>query len=291
MKIIIKSLKVNIILIIALSILCSKLNSFSLKKITLKKPYSTLSCKVDSLYYALQYYIVDLEKIEWFINKIPVKQTKYLKTNKDVAYTISDPLKYILGSINGQQARFSYYKELKILHNNKLVNVYYDKDNYIDVKKNYDKYQKIISFGIDTRLLIYTFSEYFKNNNIKVNFFYLEEPIIENVINIFINELISDRAIICNGITDGYKDPRVFNFKISGSKEIYRWKEASHSYVIIGYNLKKRIFIAADNYGDIKDPYKPKFRNISFERVYNEITLIDKNKLDYSYSIGKNNLK
>ena len=159
------------------------------------------------------------------------------------------------------------------------------------MKKNYDNYQRVVSFGIDTRLLINTFSEYFINNDIKINFFYLEKPGIENVINIFINELKSNRVIICNGITNGYKNPRVFNFKILGSKDIYKWKEASHSYVIIGYNLKKRVFIAADNYGDIKNPYKPKFRNISFERVYNEITLIDKNKLDYRYSIGKNNLK
>ena len=160
MKIIINQLKIISILSIIFIISSNKLNSYILKKMPLKKPYSTLTCKVDSLYYALQYYIADLEKIEWFIEKIPVKEDRYLKINSDGTYSITNPIKYILGSIYRQQTRFTYNKELKILYSDKLVDIYYDKDNYLDVKKTYNNYQRIISFGIDNRLLINTLFEY-----------------------------------------------------------------------------------------------------------------------------------
>ena len=53
---------------------------FILPKKHLNKQYSFLSCKVDSLYYALQYYIDDLPNEEWFINQIPIKKNKVARS-------------------------------------------------------------------------------------------------------------------------------------------------------------------------------------------------------------------
>lgn len=288
MKNIINFLKAFIVFLIAFIIFSSKeVNYYTLKRMPLKKQYSALSCKIDSLFYALQYYITDLESIEWFVRKIPVKSDKYLKKNKDGTYSISDPLKYMPGSFYGQQARFTYYKELKVLYNNKLRDIFFDKDNFLDVKKNYDHYQKIISFGIDNDLLVETFRDYFKENNITVKHFFLKSPTVESMSDVFIDEIKSGRVIICNGTTHGFKNPRAFAFKILDSGTIYKWKEASHSYVLIGYDIPKRYFIAADNYGDIDTPYTPKFRIISFEELFKEITMLDRYTLDKSFSIGK----
>lgn len=160
-------LKTFIIFLIAFIIISSKEAGFyMLKRMPLKKQYSALSCKIDSLYYALQYYITDIENMEWFVDKIPVKSDKYLKKNKDGTYSIADPLKFMPGSFYGQQARFTYHKELKVLYNNKLQDPYFDKDDYLDVKKNNDHYQRVVSFGIDNDLLIGTFKDYFKEKNI-----------------------------------------------------------------------------------------------------------------------------
>ncbi len=279
-------LKAFIIIIAIITISSKEYDFYILKRMPLKKQYSALSCKIDSLYYALQYYVPDLESIEWFVNKIPVKPDKYLKKNKDGTYSIIDPLKYMPGSFYGQQARFTFQKELKILYNNKLKDVYFDKDNYLDVKKNYDNYQRIISFGIDNELLVETFKDYFKEKNIKVKYFFLKSPTVESVSKVFIDEIKSNRVIICNGTTHGFKNPRAFAFKILDSGNIYKWKEASHSYVLIGYDIAKRYFVAADNYGDIDTPYNPKFRFISFEELFNEITMLDMYTLDKSFSIG-----
>lgn len=101
-----------------------------------------------------------------------------------------------------------------------------------------------------------------------------------------INEIKSGRVIICNGTAHGFKNPRAFAFNIIGSDSIFKWKEASHSYVLIGYDVQKRYFIAADNYGDIDTPYAPKFRIIPFEELFREITMLDKYTLDKSFSIG-----
>ena len=108
---------------------------YSLERKKLLKEYASLSCKIDSLYYGLEYFIDNLSPIEWFINKIPVKKEKYLKINSDNTYSISDPLNAMVGSFWGQQARFSYSGKLFILYDNKAMPVFYDKDNYLDSRK------------------------------------------------------------------------------------------------------------------------------------------------------------
>lgn len=107
------------------------------------------------------------------------------------------------------------------------------------------------------------------------------------MVNYFISELDNNRVIICNGIVEEFTNPKVYNFIVFGSTKPYKWKEAGHSYVIIGYDKSKRVFIVADNYGYLLRPYHPLYRIIKWKKVYEEIKLINKNRLDYSFSLGK----
>ena len=164
---------------------------------------------------------------------------------------------------------------------------YYDKEGYLDAKEIYREYRRIVSFGLDDELLIKTFKYFFEKINISCNYFYLKNPSVDEVADIFAELIFNGKVVVCNGIAAGLKYPRTFDFKIIETNENYRWKEASHSYVLIGYDLDKRYFIAADNYGSVSNPYVPCFRHISFEDLYNEITLINKNNLDKSYYMMK----
>lgn len=281
-----------ILLLIFIILSCAKKSTtfpdyLCFEKIPIKKQYALLSCKVDSLHYALDYFIDELPPKEWYIKKIPLKKEKYLKLNPDKSYSISNPTKWMLGSFNGQEARFTSMNELKIYKNNNYHPVVYDPEKYIDIKNNYEKYNKIISFGIDTRLLVDIFKDHFKKNKISYNFFYLRIPTVDEMAKVFIKDLNSERVIICNGTVEGYDNERVFTFKILENDITYKWKEAVHSYTIIGYDLNKKYFIVADTFGNTEEPYIPKFRKIAFDTLFGDITMINKNELDYSFSIGK----
>lgn len=215
---------------------------FSLERKKLYKEYSCLSCKIDSLYYALEYFIDNLPPIDWFINKIPSKKENYLKLNNDNTYSISDPLKAMIGSFWGQQARFSYSCKLFILYENKAMPVYYDKNNFLDSIKVYKQYGRIISFGLDDDLLISTFKDFFEERNISYKFFNLKNPSIDDVVSLFTELIFSKNIIFCNSIAGGLKNARTFDFNVIETGKIYKWKEASHSIVLIGYDLDKKNF-------------------------------------------------
>jgi hypothetical protein len=219
---------------------------------------------------------------------IPVQNDKYLKINKDGTYSIYNPYFKAVGDIiNSQQAKFSFYKKLYMFSEKKIQPVCYDKEGFIDSKKLMELYGRSIGFGIDNLLLLNKLIPYLDEKGITCKLLKTENPILENMVDIFIKELLNNRIIICNGIVDGFKNPRVFTFTIINSSEVYRWKEASHSYAIIGYDLKRKYFIAADNYGSLNRPYSLCYRNISFSQVYKEITMLDKFTFDKSFSIGK----
>jgi len=261
--------------------------SLCFKKKELKKQYSSLTCKIDSFYYALGYLLDSLPPIEYFINNINVEKNNAIKLNNDKTYSIIDPLDCVINGFNAQQARFSYKNELLIFKNNSYHKPFYDESGFFDYQKNNLIYQKTVSFGLDNELLLNTFKTYLSDKKIQYSFFYVEKPSLEKMVEIFTNYIYQKKIIVCNGIVNDFENPRVFTFKILNSNKIYKWKEASHSYVLIGYDLNKEVFIVADNFGNLKSPYNPKFFEIDFTKLYKDITLLDKKTFDKSYVLWK----
>ena len=107
------------------------------------------------------------------------------------------------------------------------------------------------------------------------------------MVNYFSNEIKKGNVILCNGIVGGYQRRKVIVFNIINTKNYYYWKEATHSFVLIGYDFNNKTFIAADNFGTLDKPYFPEFREISFENLYEQLIMIDKYSYDFSISIGK----
>lgn len=262
------------------------LSSFSMPKKTLRKSYLLLSCKIDSLYYALQYYIDDLPEITWFIDQIPVLSNNYCKILPDGSYVLVNPYEVSCGGLTGQLARISHTGKLMVKTSLGYHEPLYTQEGMLDVDAIKDQYGKVISFGVDNLLLLSTFEQWFDDKELFIRQFEVEKPSVEKMVALFIHELRNRRVIICNGVVSGFKHPRTFTFGIMGSDDVYKWKEASHSFVIIGYDYSQRSFLIADNYGTYAHPYQPAFYYLTFEALYHMITLLDPSTFDNSFSLG-----
>jgi len=270
----------------------NKTNTDTIKNIKLnipfpQKQYGLLSCKLDSFRYALTLLIDDVPKISWFIEKISVKKTQFIKKIDNLNYEIDDPLSYMLGSINGQQARFDSNRKLFLQLNDSFIYSVWNVNNELDNNFLECQYHKTIGFGLDNRLLSRFFDSFLKEKGINLDFIKVHGMTKGSIKKLFVKMIDNGEIIVCNGIVNGYKKPRVFEFKIKESNNYYRWKEASHSYVIVGYNINNNTFLIVDNFGKLNNPYKPDIYYLDFEILYKDISLIEKDFLDYSYTLSK----
>lgn len=249
--------------------------------------FALLSCKLDAFHYGLTLILDHVPSMSWFVEKLPCTKTHFFSISQNGVMEISDPLVSSPGSIHGQQARFDDSNRLFFAHGEEAVYTIWDRDGLLDNFRLEQQYGKMIGFGIDNRLIARTYGSYLLSQGIAVNFIDASGMDKKAVRDELVRIITAGGIIVCNGIVQGFGEVRVYSFTIKNSRETYKWKEASHSYVLIGYNLDRNTFKVADNFGSLENPYTPTIYDLNFDTLYYQITLLDPASLDYTIVLSK----